>query len=134
MNKRIFGFWGLSLLQVAVAIYFVTKTRFSGNVVIGDDTNSLVKEIGARKSLENDNKWTRCFQMGDGTIFFEDHKMSKDGGKTVIPQNDIDVEEINGASSGQCLSKMMCFTHLMAPLKWSLPVSLPAKHGDHRMD
>jgi hypothetical protein len=45
--------------------------------------------------MNNGTKWTRCFLSGNGSIYFEDNKVSRDGGKTLVEQKDIDVEEIN---------------------------------------
>ncbi len=97
MNRKLFIFWGLSLLLLAAAIYFPTKKRFSGASGDPADTGYVIQEISSIQSMENDLKWTRCFQAGDGTLYFEDHRKSTDGGRTLVPQEDIDVEEINGA-------------------------------------
>ena len=62
-----------------------------------DEPTNAIKNISTRQSMGNDNKWTRCFRATDGTIYFEDHRKSVDGGKTVIAQKLIDVEDINAA-------------------------------------
>ncbi|MBK7713767.1 MAG: hypothetical protein IPJ37_24705 [Bacteroidales bacterium] len=49
------------------------------------------------RSMDNGAKWSRCFRMQDGNIYFNDSLMSRDGGKTLIPQTDLDLNEINGA-------------------------------------
>ncbi|MFO7668020.1 MAG: exo-alpha-sialidase [Bacteroidales bacterium] len=121
MSNKIYIYWILSLLLVAVAIYFVTKNRYSADRFSTDDSNSLIRETGPRQSMENDNKWTRCFQMGDGTIFFEDHRISKDGGKTVTTQDDIDVEAVNGAPERAVLVRGDLFYALDGPTKMVTP-------------
>lgn len=96
---------------MATAIHFLTKNRFSANTI----------SLSTRQSMENDIKWTRCFQMGNGTLYFEDHRMSKDGGRTVIKQSDIDVEEINGAPERAVLITDDLFYALDGPTKMVTP-------------
>jgi hypothetical protein len=81
--------WFLSLSLVALATFLVVKARFGGS-----GSQPVISAIG---SMGNDIKWTRCFQAADGTLYFEDHRMSKDGGKTILDQQTIDVEDINAA-------------------------------------
>ncbi len=111
MSNKIYIYWILSLLLVAAAFYWFNT----------DDSNSLIRETGPRQSMGNDNKWTRCFQMGDGTIFFEDHRISKDGGKTVTTQGDIDVEAVNGAPERAVLVRGDLFYALDGPTKMVTP-------------
>lgn len=89
MKKSTIYIWIGSLVIVSLAAYWVVRTRFCpcpGR-----------PRIGTIHSMGNDIKWTRCFQAADGTLYFEDHRMSQDGGKTVVDQHAVDVEEINAA-------------------------------------
>ncbi len=54
---------------------------------------SVVVAVGDIKTSGSD-PWTRAFRAEDGTIYFQNHLKSVDGGLTVTAQNDIDVESI----------------------------------------
>lgn len=56
-----------------------------------------IKSISEIKSINNENKWTRCFLGADGSIYFKGHKISRDGGKSLLEQYTVDLEEVNGA-------------------------------------
>lgn len=86
-----------------------------------------MKSVGAIQSMENDIKWTRCFQAADGSIFFEDHRVSRDGGKTVIAQNNIDVEAINAAPERAVLNQDDLFYALDGPTTLIKPGVYSAK-------
>ncbi len=105
MNRRIYFYWAISLLLIAIASIILAKSWLFKNDGSMMDSTSIVATISARQSMGNDIKWTRCFRDAGGTIFFEDHRMSTDGGKTVVDQYDIDVEEINAAPERAVLIK-----------------------------
>jgi hypothetical protein len=67
--------------------------------------------------MGNDIKWTRCFRAADGTIYFEDHRMSRDGGKTVVDQQAVDVEDINAAPERAVFVSESVFYALDGPTK-----------------
>lgn len=96
--------WFFSLFLLALVVYLLSSKQFPGGRGYTTDTGSAIKEISTIQSMGNDIKWTRCFQMGKGPIYFEDHRMSLDGGRTVVSQKDIDVEEINAAPERAVLS------------------------------
>jgi len=73
------------------------------------------------QSMGNDIKWTRCFRASDGTIYFEDHRKSMDGGKTVVAQQTIDVEDINAAPERAVLVTKNSFYALDGPTKMVTP-------------
>lgn len=89
MNPKALIISIVSLLVVCVISVLLARSLFCHS-----DSKA---EISAIQSMGNEIKWTRCFRAADGTIYFEDHRMSKDGGKTVIAQQNIDVEDINAA-------------------------------------
>jgi hypothetical protein len=47
--------------------------------------------------MNTGTKWSRCFRSNDGTIYFKDQILTKDGGKTLMPQTVVDLHKINGA-------------------------------------
>jgi hypothetical protein len=105
MNRRLYFYWAISLLLIAIASIILAKSWLFKNNGSMMDSTSPVATISTRQSMGNDIKWTRCFRDAGGTIFFEDHRMSTDGGKTVVDQYDIDVEEINAAPERAVLVK-----------------------------
>lgn len=87
MNSKTIILWIVSLLFVCMISVILARTRSCHS--------DNKPDISTIQRMGNDIKWTRCFRAADGTIYFEDHKMSVDGGKTVIAQQAIDVEDIN---------------------------------------
>ena len=71
--------------------------------------------------METGTKWSRCFLNSDGIIFFKDSLMSVDGGKTVVPQKNLNFEEINGAPERAVLSTENDFYALDGPTEYISP-------------
>jgi len=67
------------------------------------DDKALIANIGPISCLNN-GKWIRCFRTHDGTIYFRGQFKSFSGGKTVVPQKDINVEEINAEAERAVIS------------------------------
>jgi hypothetical protein len=109
MNKKSIIFWILSLLIICVISVLLGKSWFCNS-----STGTNVSTI---QSMGNDNKWTRCFRASDGSIYFEDHRMSQDGGKSVIAQQAIDVEDINAAPERAVFVSNDVFYALDGPTK-----------------
>lgn len=74
----------------------------------------MVSFIYPIKTLNN-GKWIRSFRAADGTIYLKNHLMSMDGGKTIQPQTQIDVEDINAAPERAVLAKKGLFYALDGP-------------------
>ena len=113
MKKKILILWICSLLFVS-AISAILAITLSGNF-------SSQLNIGAIHSMENDIKWTRCFRAAGDTIYFEDHRMSRDGGKTVVAQQSIDVEDINAAPERAVFVSSEVFYALDGPTRMVTP-------------
>jgi hypothetical protein len=117
MNKKTFALWIGSLLLVTAVSALVVKTWFCISDEKQAEEGSMVKDISPIQSMENDVKWTRCFRAADGGIYFEDHRMSRDGGKTVVVQHEVDVEDINGAPERAILVRDDLFYALDGPTR-----------------
>lgn len=91
--------------MIASASIITVRWWYLKNNESTEESSSNVESVSVRQGMGNDNKWTRCFRMADGTIYFEDHRMSRDGGETVLAQNYIDVEDINAAPERAVLVK-----------------------------
>ncbi len=91
----------------------------NGNNQVSRNDNFV--ETDQIKSMENGTRWSRCFLSSDGIIFFKDSLMSKDGGKTVVPQKYINFEEINGAPERAVLSTENEFYALDGPTEYISP-------------
>jgi hypothetical protein len=85
------------------------------------NTGGPIASISEIKSMGNDTKWTRCFYTADGILYFKDHFMSRDGGKTLVIQKDIDVEEINAAPERAVLVTKELFYALDGPTEYMKP-------------
>jgi len=73
------------------------------------------------KSMNTGAKWSRCFRTSDGMIYFRDSLMSQDGGKTLISQSIIDLQEINGAPERAVSSGDSMFYALDGPTEYIKP-------------
>lgn len=121
MNKKTVALWIASLLLVSAASVLVVKTWFCMNHGKGGGGKSMVENISTIRRMGNDIKWTRCFRAADGTIYFEDHRMSRDGGRTVVAQQAIDVEDINAAPERAVWVRDDVFYALDGPTKTVTP-------------
>jgi hypothetical protein len=63
----------------------------------------FIKSIDYIDSLHSGN-WVRSFRTEDGTIYLHGKLKSTDNGKTIVPQNDIDLEEITAKPERAVLS------------------------------
>ncbi len=95
MKKRTTLYWPVGLLLVFFAFIFLREILAAEKKGDRGEVKSAVAGISTIRSMENGVKWTRCFRAADDTVFFEDHRMSNDGGRTVVAQRNIDVEGIN---------------------------------------
>jgi hypothetical protein len=89
------------------------------NNVIGADRQ--VTAISEIKNMENGAKWTRCFYTADRLLYLKDHFISRDGGKTLVVQHNIDVEDINAAPERAVLVSKELFYALDGPTKYIRP-------------
>ena len=81
-------------------------------------TNVIPGEV---MSMNNGSKWSRCFLGSDGNIYFRDSLMSRDGGRSLVPQNSIGLEGINGAPERAVLSTKKLFYALDGPTVYQGP-------------
>jgi hypothetical protein len=106
-------------------IYLIfTATIFSGcsqHHHTEPQVEGEINNIGKILSMENGSKWTRCFLTADGSIYFKDHKISRDGGRTLVEQKTIDLEEINRAPERAALSTTRLFYALDGPTIYVSP-------------
>jgi len=93
-TAKIILYCALLSLAISIVLFFLTDWKYNDANRPGKST---IAGIGEIQSMNNGTKWTRCFQISDGTIYFKDHKKSMNKGKTVMEQNHIDVEELNKA-------------------------------------
>jgi hypothetical protein len=82
----------LLMFAVSIVLFFLSRRKYSA---VNQHGKSSIARIGEIKSMNNGTRWTRCLRTADGTIYFKDHKMSRDGGLTILDQKRIDVEELN---------------------------------------
>jgi hypothetical protein len=113
MVTRIF----LSLL-ICFTIVKCRNVQNDNDMVAGND-NFI--ETGQIKSMGNGSKWSRCFLNADGRIFFIDSLMSMDGGKTLIQQNNLNLEVINDAPERAVISTKRIFYALDGPTEYLRP-------------
>jgi len=86
-----------------------------------DNCNSEISSKGELRNMNTGAKWSRCFRTADGMIYFKDSLMSHDGGKTLIPQTDIDLQDINGAPERAVISTENLFFALDGPVEYMRP-------------
>lgn len=84
------------------------------------DSQSFV-ESGIINSMENGTKWSRCFMTSDKLIYFKDSLKSRDGGKTLVKQESLNLQEINGAPERAVLSTGDLFYALNGPTEYIEP-------------
>jgi hypothetical protein len=107
----------LLLFTVSIILFFLKPAAQYSNKQL----QSSIAGIDEIRSMNNGTKWTRCFRNADGTIYFKDHKMSIDKGKTILDQNIIDVEEINKVPERAVLSKSNLFYALNGRTEYLSP-------------
>lgn len=108
----------LCLFATSIILLFFIYRKYSSSTQPGIVSVAGISDI---KSMNNGSKWTRCFLSGNGTIYFIDHKMSNDGGKTLAEQKAVDVEEINSAPERAVLATGKLFYALDGPAEYVSP-------------
>ncbi len=93
----------------------------AGNDERGKEVDAISVAYRKNKSMENGSKWSRCFRLDNGRIYFTDSLMSRDGGETLVPQTDLDLNEINGAPERAVLSSGKMFYALDGPTEFVSP-------------
>jgi hypothetical protein len=88
-----------------------------------DDANGDSKAIilTGINSMANGTKWTRCFMTNEKIIYFKDSLMSRDGGKTLVRQERLNLEDVNGAPERAVLSTGDLFYALDGPAGYIKP-------------
>jgi hypothetical protein len=100
-SARITLYFSLLLFAVSFILFCLSNRKYNDS---NQHVKSSIAGISEIKSMNNGTKWARCFRTTDGKIYFKDHKISLDKGKTVVAQNYIDAEEINRAPERAVLS------------------------------
>lgn len=115
------GLWIRGLCLMIVTMYLTAGCRGlpeNNNRIIPDRSDVAVGEI---KSMENGSKWSRSFLGANGIIYFKDSLISRDKGKTLVLQEDINLNEINGAPERAILSTEKLFYALNGPTEYIGP-------------
>ena len=89
---KIILYCAICLFTVSVVLLILPVGKFKKTDYSEMKPIAYITDI---KSMNNGSKWTRSFLSSGGIIYLKDHMMSRDGGNTLIEQNDIDLEEIN---------------------------------------
>jgi hypothetical protein len=101
--------------------FTMIKCQHIQKVNLPDPGNKFILEAGQVKSMENGSKWSRCFLNADGVIYFKDSLKSLDGGKTLIRQKELNLEDITGAPERAVLSTEGLFYALDGPVRYASP-------------
>ena len=117
-SAKIMSYCAGLLFVVSIILFFLSNRKYSDSK---QHVKSSIAGISEIKSMNNDTKWTRCFRTVDGTIYFKDHKMSRDRGKTVSEQNRIDVEELNRVAERAVLATGKVFYALNGRTEYEGP-------------
>jgi hypothetical protein len=112
-NLKLFFGIAFLLISAMVVLFYFSCLKTGLRLKPGSNLNV---NAGIIDSMNNDNKWTRCFRYNDGNIYFADHKMSRDGGKTISDQKNIDLEDINGAPERAVIVTSKLFYALDGPV------------------
>ena len=112
----------INIIILAILVCFpMVKCRHIQKENVPESVTKKFLETGQVKSMENGNKWSRCFLNADGIIFFKDSLMSTDGGKTLVQQKKLDFDVINGAPERAVLSTKRIFYALDGPTEYIRP-------------
>lgn len=87
-------------------------------VLVSAEADGLV--VGPIQTL-GDGRWTRTFRAADGTLFLPGRMQSRDGGRTVLPQTDVDVEAINASPERAVFARQGMFYALDGPAELVSP-------------
>jgi len=84
---------GISLLIIAGCLTTNCRQLKKANGTEADSQSFV--QTGIINSMGNGTKWSRCFMTNESLIYFKDSLMSSDGGKTLVKQERLNLEEIN---------------------------------------
>lgn len=101
-------------LLIAAGCFIANCRQLQKQDMPGSGDLSIVS-VDEIKSMNNGSKWSRCFRDADGTIYFKDSLMSRDGGRTLLLQKDYNLEEINRAPERAVMSSGNMFYALDGP-------------------
>lgn len=87
---------------------------------ICEDSPRLGLSISPIQALDN-GRWNRCFRDAEGAIYLSGRLVSRDGGRTVIPQAQVDVEAINAAPERAVLAQPGLFYAMDGPVRFVEP-------------
>jgi hypothetical protein len=120
-EKKIFIFTRNVLFLISLIGWLLVNCHSNNWNNGSGGANMSLARISEIKSMDNGTKWTRCFVATDGIIYFKDNLMSKDGGKTLMAQQNVNVEEINGAPERAVLATEKLFHALDGPTEYVSP-------------
>ncbi len=107
-------------LKLALALCMMLSCRNSGEGGYPAGTVLPMVMSGGIRSMNTGEKWSRCFRDA-GVIYFRDSLKSLDGGKTLVPQEVLDLREINGAPERAVFSGEHIFYALDGPVEYIKP-------------
>jgi hypothetical protein len=110
-----------SMLCLFVTLIFVFLFVNTKNIDSIQREIIHIKSIGDIQIMNNEDKWTRCFLSADGIIYFKNHKISVDRGKSRMDQFSVDLEEINRAPERAVFSSDRLFYALDGPTTFLRP-------------
>ena len=90
-----FNLFLFCLLLFLLSIYNPVSPEVAQLPIISIRDEPVIDSIGIIKRLGNVRWISRCFRIGDGSIYFEKKLKSTDGGKTVTPHKEMDFDEIH---------------------------------------
>jgi hypothetical protein len=117
-TAKIFFYSGLCLLIISIVLFIIVNGK---SCTCNETIKPTVSGNNNIQSMNNGSKWTRCFLNSDGSIYFKDNKVSRDGGKTLEDQNYIDLKDINGAPERAVLATDELFYALDGPTVYVSP-------------
>jgi hypothetical protein len=108
-------------VQLLATVLLIYGCKSDGNDGKHNGSDNISIRTGKIESMENNSKWSRCFRLKNGDIYFKDSLMSRDGGITLVTQSSVDLNEINGAPERAVLSTGKMFYALDGPTEYVSP-------------
>jgi len=118
-TKMVIQIPGAGLIAIAVCLILGCRDLTRPDRSVGADLSVVAAD--EVKSMGNGTKWSRCFLTADGNIYFKDSLVTRDGGRTLVKQTEVNLEWINGAPERAVLSSPELFYALDGPTEYVSP-------------